>query len=375
MTWALDLDEHQCLFVLDPDAILDPVLKTIKTPKNNLTYSEGSISFLNRTGSSLRDFKNNLRSINSYRCLKLDSCMPSLETPVALYDDYTMVLKCFINGSTKLGGSSFSDGQPYGLSFNPDGFSSMYLNTWRIPSLETGQEYSDTTRSVVSSDTIHEVVARISYSNNTMSIETDYGIYTKPLSQDFKSGYDYVSLGFSPQPETIPKIDIIGYAIYSGVLLESESKALFKSLDDKFLTDSLEVRPEKIDSIAESFSNTPMNTSKNVLLDLKEGLLYNNSHYTSNGISQKSLSIGDVVLAQNLYESYMNIEDVVLEEGLPVKTTLYLHERVSGKLIKTTSSDLQGNFKFYNLSDKINHVVTSHDNKYQFKSVLKNYDN
>lgn len=375
MTWALDLDDHKCLFVLDPDAILDPVLKTIKTPKNNLSYSEGSVSFLNRTGSSLRNFKNNLRSINSYRCLKLDSCMPSLETPVALYEDYTMVLKCFINGSTKLGGSSFSDSQPYGLSFNPDGFSAVYLNNWRLPALETGQDYSDTTRSV-SSDTVHEVVARISYSNNTISLETDYGIYTGPLSADFKSGYDYVSLGFSPQPETIPKIDIIGYAIYSGVVSESESKALFKSLDDKFLISSLAIRPEKINPIAESFSNTPMNTSKNVLLDLKEGLLYNNSkHNTSDDLLQKSVSIEDVVLAQNLYDSYMNIEDVVLEEGLPVKTTLYLHERVSGVLIKTTSSDLQGNFKFYNLSDKINHVVTSHDNKYQFKSVLKNYDN
>lgn len=374
MPWASDINEHKCLFVLDSNAILDLDSKTIKTPKNNLIYTEGSASIVNRVGSSLRDFKNNLKAIQSYNCFRLDSCAPTLELPIPLYSDYTMILKCFINGSTKLGGSSFSGSQPYGLSFNPVGFSSIYLNNWRLPNLETGQEYAEGAR-VVSTDTIHNVVARISYDNKTVSIETDYGVYTNSLSSEYRSGYDYVSLGFSPQPETTPKIDIIGYAIYSGLISKTDSEYLFKSLDDKFLTDSLEIVPEKLFSVGTSFSHVPKYSSENRVLDLKDNLLYNNPGNTVDTLNQSSTDFNDVVCAQNLYKGYTDIMDIVLEEGLPVKTLLYLHERITGKLLKTTFSNLQGEFKFYNLSDKIHHVITSHDNKYQFKSILKNYDN
>ena len=58
-----------------------------------------------------------------------------------------------------------------------------------------------------------------------------------------------------------------------------------------------------------------------------------------------------------------------------MKVKLFLYERNTGVLIKTTFSDTEGNFSFLNLNKDLEYFVTANDNKYQFQSVIKNYNN
>ena len=75
-----------------------------------------------------------------------------------------------------------------------------------------------------------------------------------------------------------------------------------------------------------------------------------------------------------MYKNTKTITDIVLEEGLPVITKLYLYERYTGELLKVTSSNSKGQFTFLDLKEDIEYIIRASDNKYQFQSILKDYN-
>ena len=54
--------------------------------------------------------------------------------------------------------------------------------------------------------------------------------------------------------------------------------------------------------------------------------------------------------------------------------TLYLLERLTGKLVAKTRSDETGYFKFKNIDKTLDYIIISPDSKNQFKTILKDYN-
>ena len=121
------------------------------------------------------------------------------------------------------------------------------------------------------------------------------------------------------------------------------------------LRDKFKTRIENLKTLEEQFQATKSVRTfiKETVLDEEKGQMY-------------SYNI--------LYKNIKSITDIVLEEGVPVVTKLYLYERHTGQLIKVTSSNSLGIFSFLDLEVDLEYIVRASDSKYQFHSIIKDYN-
>lgn len=129
----------------------------------------------------------------------------------------------------------------------------------------------------------------------------------------------------------------------------------------------LEISPKDIKDLIDIQRVLKINSK-----DIKEPKPWKDSLHTSLSMVSTSPSKGKA--GSILYERLFNLSDQILEEGLPIRCEVFLYEKLTGVLLKTAISDLEGYFTFYNLSTSLEYLISANDNKYQFKSIIKNYN-
>lgn len=381
MKWWEIPQNCECLFAIDYDSIVqsegsfisfsNPSTNSITTQssiKNRITkkHSFGSESDLNMI---------NKPEVKLYKALKIDDVNLIFKTPINTGENCTWFLKCVVKGNTVL--SQGSSTSTHGLTMDPFGTSEEYAKAWYTNNLLSNNPKIPNVKRGINTNTLHNVVVRNSTINQEVTLKTDYYSNSIPVASNyfsslFGSTHDVYKLGYDSST-WYPKVEIIAYGLFNKILSAEEESLMWAAIDSQF---------------AVSQNTIEFQTNLNYFEVLKH--LDNTSFYF------KDYTVGNILkvqepqedfkilknsiknklkVKQKLYNTFEHIEDVVLEEGLPVSIKLYLYERKTGVLIKTTISDKKGIFTFNNLNKDLEYIVTANDSKYQFQSVIKNYNN
>lgn len=380
MRWWEIPGNNTCLFALDYNSDFTKNSLFFSNNSNYLTTLNGD-NLLSKTivsGYTALNLKRILPiRVDSYKSLKIDKTNLLFNTPLFLPNNFTIILKAKINGSSLL---MSNNGDSYGLTFGTGEYNAASDSAWRIDGFRPEGNFTKLEFDAVNKGYIQTVVLRGDIANKQVEFITDYGTFTVPQEstafQKFLVSQTYTTLGYQhTHTSWRPDLDIIAYGLFNKILTDEELDNLFTSVDNTFQIKSVvthietdvELKFSKTSHISSTFFENP----HNVLLNIS----YINKHISyapkiSPGFDLLPLYTGDV-----LYEDLEHIVDVVLEEGVPVQVKLYLYEKETGSLLKTTVSDKQGNFSFLNLKKAFEYIVTANDPKYQFQSVIKNYNN
>lgn len=225
-------------------------------------------------------------------------------------------------------------------------------------------------------DKLHLMTLRIDKDSELVEVTTNYGAtFSEANLKSFlttsTSFANLPSLGYIGYNSStwVPYVDIVAYGAFNKYLTEEDLDLIIETAKTKAELNT----PFSFDSIY-SYSNTE------AIFDIKYNYNLNTVGKVTNVLTHKEGSNKNINVTNNylrnlnlLYKNVRELSDVVTEESLPVQVKLYLYEKYSGVLIKTTMSDLEGRFKFTALDVNLEYVVTAHDPKLQFKSILKNY--
>lgn len=315
---------------------------------------------------------------HTYKSITVAKTNLVYDTPLLLPDNFTIVLKCKLKQSSVL----MSNGGSYhGLTLGLGQYDQTDEGFWRIHGFNAGSEiYTKAQLVPFTGNYIQTVVLKGSISGRDITFKTDYGSFKIPVSSStFTTGYlqnrTYSHMGYSTSENWKPNLDIIAYGVFDNILSAEEEANVFAAIEDQFF---ISKHPFSFNSnlkyIKENFK-IPKETLKPKLF-LKDNFLEISEPVEIFGnIVNKDIIKSNVITQQVLYSVFENIHDVVLEEGIPVQVKLFLYERNTGVLIKTTMSNREGVFSFLNLNKDLEYFITANDNKYQFQSVVKNYNN
>ncbi|WP_417211905.1 carboxypeptidase regulatory-like domain-containing protein [Acinetobacter venetianus] len=65
------------------------------------------------------------------------------------------------------------------------------------------------------------------------------------------------------------------------------------------------------------------------------------------------------------------IKGTLEKQGIPTQGFVSLHERISGVLVDRAKADINGNYRFNNISNKFKYFVYAHDINNQFNAVIQ----
>lgn len=381
MKWWEIPQNCNCVFALDANS---------KTETNKVFFTSNPARFLTIVNNTARvyqsltsgfvhkNLKNGSPMYNySYDSLSVDKTNLIFDIPLLLPDNFTIVLKCKVKQNSVL---MSNNGSNYGLTFGIGNYEQRDEGYWRVQGFNAGSGvYTKAQLVPYSGNYIQTVVLKGSLSGRDVTFKTDYGSYKVPVDSSaflsFLRNQTYTHVGYSSSENWQPNLDIIAYGIFDKIISPEEEASVFSSIEDQFffkknlfsfntelnyLTESLKLHKELL---------KPKAFYKDDFIGVYEPMLLETSFINQNTIKS------EVVVKQALYSEFEHIHDVVLEEGVPVKVKLFLYERNTGELVKTTLSDKDGVFSFLNLNKDLEYFITANDNKYQFQSVVKNYNN
>lgn len=385
MNWWETPGSNSCLFAIDYNSTYT---------KNTLTFSNNPSRFLTTLNGDNLLSKNivsgikayNLKriiplKIYSYKSLKIDKTNLLFDSPLFIPNNFTMILKAKVNGSSLL---MSNNGVSYGLTFGTGEYNADSDSAWRIDGFRPEGDYTKSDFDAVNKGLIQNVVIRGDIANKQVEFITDYGTFIVPQEstafQKFLVSQTYTTLGYQHEHTYWrPDLDIIAYGLFNKILSNEELDTLFSSIEESFLKTTVTPYKHSTETDIElRFYETANATStffehpKDILLNVN---YVNNKHVAHAPKVSLGFDLLPLDIAGVLYSDKEDIIDIVLEEGAPVQIKLYLYEKETGSLIKTTLSDKQGNFSFLNLNKDSEYIVTANDPKYQFQSVIKNYNN
>lgn len=368
MSWWDIVPNSNCLMALDSTCILSEGASKIHLANNSENFFETS-GLRKKAVKNFYTYKVENENIKTYRSLNLDNINLFLKNTLKLPPDFTWVFLGKAVGDCSLVAAANGTSN-WGFEFRTT-FSGN-KQAW------THQGYS-LTRPIDPSVDIKSILKNsISISNTTQNVfvVNDYGAEFSQEGSFFSSNTlagltDFKYLGYNSS-SWYPKVEIIGFGLFGKALTEAEILEIYKEMESEFLI--TEVKPSFdlhldyfLQPLIEDFGVSTTST-ETTLLQIYQSQASINPFLK--GI-ESSFDIRDV---QALYSHTRDIIDLVLEENIPVKTKLFLFEKYTGKLLKTTVSNIKGEFGFFNLSENLEYIVTSHDEKHQFKSILKNYN-
>ena len=370
-----------CIFALDSKSILEDSGSKINfsSPSSNFFNTVGlvknKVTQSNCHGFEVKDYLVNYNKLFKFSSLKLNDVILTFKNPEPLITSRTWVLKCVINGTTKLS-SGEENSSNYGLTFAVGTeYNDLHNYNWRVRGSNTAQNLTiDNRKKLPYNSVIHTVVLKVDVETGVQSIESNLGTVIG-INDGVGLDINYVLkyIGYPSQPYANPKVDIIAFGLFDKILSQEELIQVFEKIDTQF--------KESADTLESKFKQY-----EGILLVDKEDLLapFKNEIYFGPYTINKNMPRANISVGINLYKEHYSvhtlyknlkeIEDIVLEEGVPTITKLFLYERKTGFLIKTTTSDINGFFKFYNLNENNEYLITSNDNKYQFQSIIKNYN-
>lgn len=388
--WFDSVETVDCIFAIDGDSTVD---------KNGVTFSNHplkSLSFLNgMNDSSRRSYTGKVfseKSIKTYKSLYIDSSNLLFETPLALPEKFSLILKTGLNSS-----STFisNNGADYGPCFAVEHGDSQ--GKWRVKGFEAMYDIPEDILDLNKKGSIHTLIIKADLTTKEVEIITDFGKYTLPqdslaFTYFFKS-QSYTTLGdyHTTSPEWRLDADIVAYGIFEGVLNDTEIDQILYKIDEQFLIHETSLGSD----LREGFSvtkdsiyyNTKFSEPSTVtswdyekitnfdiyLHDSKEVHVASEPSIDSFEKNTQVLVYKIVYEDVRYFKNSYQIEDYVYEEGEPVISKIFLYERDTGALVQTTRSNSEGFFKFSNLDKTLDYFVHSSDKKYQFKSIVKDY--
>lgn len=381
MKWWEVPQNCECLFALDHDSIIKmegSVIQFSNPSSNSITTQSSAknrVKKIQSFGSESDLNMINKLEVNLYKALKIDDINLIFNTPISTGEQCTWFLKCVVKGNSVL--SQGVSTNTHGLTMDPFGSSEEHSKAWYTNNLLSNNPKIPNSKRGINTNTLHNVIVRNSTVNQTVTLKTDYFQNSNPKSSNyftslFGSTHDVYKIGYDSNT-WYPKVEIIAYGLFNKILTEEETSLMFSAIDEQF-----SVSKETI-----TFKSNLNYYGQSRILDktkfyFKEYDVGNNLKVQEPQEKFKILknSINNQLKnSQVLYNTFENIIDIVLEEGLPVSIKLFLYERSTGVLIKSTVSNKKGEFEFNNLNKDLEYVVTANDSKYQFQSVIKNYNN
>ena len=310
-----------------------------------------------------------------YKSLTFNDVNMIFDSPMLLPNEFTILLKCRVNMTTVF---LSNNGQDYGMVFGTDGNSSPI---WHIKDFVTDTlEYTRQQFDSAKFDNIQTIILKGNLANKDVTFKTDYGLYRvpkdSPAFNSFLKSQTYTTLGHTHTSTAHSlKVDIIAYGLFNKVISDEEEIQVDSTIDDNFLLPSKNIEFKNNIREHKTLLENIMASLSFINLEMKNSLKNVYPKETRPFTTNFKLFEHEIKSAAKLYKNLKNISDIVLEEGLPAKqVTVFLNERNSGILLKTTKSDEKGEFSFYNLSSDLEYTVTANDSKYQFGSIIKNYN-
>lgn len=380
MRWWEGFTGINCTFALDSTSI---------TTENRVYFSNDTSRFLTLTnginkaktgitrGLKFENFKLESLNINEYQSLNIFNTNLLFDTPLPITDEFTLILKCKINQSTVFISNSSSEyGPTFGIGINENIRSEVSSDfVWRFsgftPDIATYKIAQD----------IKTIVIKGTMSTKDIYVYTDTEVFKIPTdSVSFTTGFlvprTYTTLGYN---HTNPVLwclnsDIIAFGIFDKALSDIQIEKLKNDIDSEFKIKTIEIEKPFYNSSFSDFSiknQLKINFSNFNTFDN----YFQSSKAVKNNIKESIYNINySLNVSNNLYKNVKNIKDIVLEEGVPIQTKLYLYEKSTGQFLKTTNSNKLGEFIFLDLDVNANYIVRASDKKYQFQSILKDYN-
>lgn len=388
MAWY-DIPGVNCVFSLDHNSRLN------SSSASRVYYSNDVNRYLNvnspsttrvrkefLTGTEIKNFEFiGSEAVKSYLTLRLENAFLTFQTPPSMPEEFTLFLKTKLNGPSIFLDSDNTSGG-YGPCFNYEtlGQADTVWYTWRMSGFTSGQEYSPSVRER-GKNSISTLIIKGSRITKEALMITDYGTYVlnEETSTVFGSGGIFkdttlIQMGYSSGPGTWdPNANIVAYGLFDKDLSLEQLDKVIKDIDNEFLFSDETIKLNK--------SNIKLDFSfKNYF---KKTSIYNSNHHLTSttkilkplNIDYKTTSfVPEIPQIDIESPKRIDLKDFVYEEEVPVQTELYLLERHSGQILKRTRSNTQGFFEFKDLDPELEYIIISPDIKYQYKSVIKDYD-
>lgn len=367
---------NSCVFAIDHSStkVSDAIL--LSSDKKHILIAEKNKtkSFEKKTtvGFVETNFRQDLNYSYKFKVLSILKNNFIFQSAFNIPQEFTFILKCKLNSSSVFLNKSLTLSN-HGLAFEILGSnSSIYKYNWRINDTTTGGNYPETTRAE-GIKAIETVILKGNITERTGNIITNYGTYPIQLAS-FTSFFNQVMsvLGYTTSAfdAWAPDADIIAYGLFNKNFSDEELQNILTKIDEQFLIRTFTTKTKNM-------VVSPTNFYKSITKSIKKlsvssfVSLYSTKDFRSFG---SNLLSEDFLVDSLIIDDTTNIKDYVYEEGQPVKVLLYLYERHSGQLISKLWSNLDGYFEFKDLDKKLEYVVTAHDPKYQFRSIIKNYN-
>lgn len=385
MAWY-DIENTNCLFAIDYNSVVDSnlsILSFSNDPTKKLTAYQGNPNCLRKeitSGMEIINFSySEPSSIKTYKTLRIEKKMLDFEEPLNLPNNFTLIIKCKIITPTVFL-SANGQGLNHGPTFEASPLNSgeMYWYQWRLSNFESGQDYTASERLKGSTNTFVTMILKGDMALRTVSMTTNYGSYNITNSSAYSYflqpqnievlGYVYSDLTW------LPNANIVAYGLFDRDISDLEVSNMLSEIDNEFL---LENKALKIGSknLKNNFKFNEISSSTFSNFKKIEKFYSYFKPQKREDAFQNYLVISDLFIEDTSIKNYTKIKDIVYEEGIPVSTKLFLLKRSNGHLVAQTTSKANGHFEFNNLNKDIEYIVIASDKKYQFKSILKDYDN
>lgn len=368
MEWW-DIPGKDCIFAFD---------STSEIAENKLKFSNNNqrfVNFYNGLNESTAGYtsgeiyENN--TLKTYKSLNIKNTNLIFDTPIELPSTFTFILKCTLRTSSTFLSNS---GVDYGLAFGTGDRGNSTDGYWRIKGFESGTDTppEDVKRNMKNG--LHTVILKGDLDLREVYLITDFGTYQIPESSDafnyFLKNQTYTTLGDShTSTYWRTNTDIIAYGLFKGILSDEQIRQVLNKVESQFYVPF----DQKFKVFEEGFSTDISSLGLKSLSS--PALTYITGSISREPTLKTYLNTLENVQTQNiLFRNLKTISDTVLEENVPVVTTLFLHERHTGVLLKTTKSDKQGFFCFRDLDANLEYIIRASDDKYQYKSISKDYN-
>lgn len=321
------------------------------------------------------DIKNS--SVFLYKTLKFNDVELILDTNIIIPDSFTFVLKVKVTKSSIF---LSNNGTYYGLTYGtgdtnqPDSNGLWRIDGFTFPSdgkLEKQrlEENNHLMFEIVLQGDLTTGIAFMTVNGDKRSIPNGSASFNSSL----RRGYSMTTVGHNHGGGTWGmKADVVAYGLFRGQVSDEELKDVFKTVDDNFLKKSLD---SKVIDISDFQGLREKKVISNVLYLKEYSYIWNISEPRFRRFFYDTeTKTADIKTINILYPDVFTLRDQVFEDNEPVAVKVFLYDRESGVLLKTVNSSEDGWFEFRDLDKTKEYIVRSSDDKKQFKSILKDYN-
>lgn len=420
MAWY-DIPGVNCIFALDSNSVLSKDRERVyfsNIPSDYLTLKTVNTSGLSHKEVSAWGVKN-FKPLVAEKSFKYKTL--SLPKSNLVFNrlmqypntkEMTFILKVRLKSQSKFLCEAENAQSFYGLSFTQN--NSAYDNLWRFSGFTdtVGSDlgFYPLSRAGNFGIVFDTVILRLDLNTNRGILTTSYGtLELSPTivgaSNLFPRSNTFKMIG-SSSGGWEPEGDIVAYGMFDRFLSDEDLTSVLNAVDTEFLVERVFEK-----SFEESSVFKMLGVDLNLISEDPDGfqeLLTTNS-YLEDSIKifkheeDRDLKITGFLplyypkeygfpdkgeqdrLIFEISSSYsfsvnlrlqntLDLRGLVTEEDSPVSVQLFIYDKSSGLLVGTTRSNTEGEFVFKNLDSNLEYAVTSFDKKYQYKSIIQDFN-